>query len=294
METIRITALRHSAFYSPLLVTMGQGYLRDEGLEVYYQPAQPGESVQELLGSGAFHVSQSAVSTSFADLDAGKSCEVVHFSQINERDGFFVTGRDADASFNWEKLRGKTVLVDHFFQPLAMLRYGLHRQGIGFDELRIVDAGEPGNMLQAFRDGTGAYVHLQGPVPQELELEGKAYVLAAVGDMVGKVAFSSLCATRAWLKSGMASAFMRAYRKGMQFVLEQSPGDVARAIQPYLHDTRLEALTVTVRAYQQLGCWTRDVNISTEAYNNLLNVFEHSGDITRRHPMDSCVVPAPL
>jgi hypothetical protein len=35
----RITALRHSAFYSPLLATIAGGFLPEEGLEPVYRPA---------------------------------------------------------------------------------------------------------------------------------------------------------------------------------------------------------------------------------------------------------------
>ena len=37
---------------------------------------------------------------------------------------------------------GQRVLVDHFFQPLAMFKYALHRQGIDYSSIEAIDAGD--------------------------------------------------------------------------------------------------------------------------------------------------------
>lgn len=293
MTEIRITSIRHSAFYSPLLCTIAGGFLQEEGLEPVYRASPPEVSVPDALRRGEFHLSQSAVATSFATLEQGQACDIVHFAQINERDGFFIAGRQPDPAFQWRNLAGKKVLVDHFFQPLAMLRYGLHRQGVDFEKLEVIDAGDVTAIDRAFRDGTGDYVHQQGPAPQQLEKDGLGHVVAAVGDAVGPVAFSSLCATREWLGSDMAAAFMRAYRKGRRFVIESPAEEIARLERNFFPDIDPEVLARTIGDYQRLGCWTPEVAISREAYENLLEVFLFSGLITKRHPYESCVADPP-
>ncbi len=293
MIEIKITALRHSAFYSPLLATIGGGFLQEEGLEPVYTPAMPEMQVEEALRSGDFHVSQSAVATSFTALEQGESCDLVHFAQINERDGFFIAGREPEMDFKWQNLVGKKVLVDHFFQPLAMLRYGLYQQGIDIDSLEVIDAGDVESVDRAFRDGKGDYVHLQGPAPQQLEHEGIGYPVAAVADAVGPVAFSSLCATREWLDTNMAAAFMRAYRRGRQFVIDSPAEDIARLEQQFFPGISPEVLTETILAYQLLGCWTPETTISQASYERLLDVFLHSGLITQRYPYAACIVEPP-
>lgn len=293
MIEIRITALRHSAFYSPLLATIAGGFLQEEGLEPVYRPATPELPVEVALRSGEFHLSQSAVATAFASLERGEECDLVHFAQINERDGFFITGRKPETDFRWQNLVGKRVLVDHFFQPLAMLRYGLHKQGVDFDALEVIDAGDVAAIDRAFRDGQGDYSHQQGPAPQQLENDGIGYPVAAVADAVGPVAFSSLCATREWLETNMAAAFMRAYGKGRQFVIDSPAEDIARLVQQFFPDIGPAVLTETILAYQLLGCWTPETAISRESYERLLDVFLHSGLITRRHPYEACIVDPP-
>jgi len=295
MTQIFLSALRHSAFYSPYLMTMAGGFLAAEGLEPVYEAQTPDRLVVDRLRDGSCQVAQSAVATSFFDLEAGRRPDVVHFAQINARDGFFIAGRRPEPELSWARLRGKRVLVDHFFQPLAMLKYGLHRQGVDFADLISIEAGDVAAIEQAFRNGEGDYVHLQGPAPQQLEHDGVGYVVATVGDAVGPVAFSSLCATREWLTTDMAGAFMRAYRKALDLVIRAPAEETAAREQEagFFPEIDRPVLAETVRVYQGLGCWEPDPVISRASYDNLLEVFMHSGMVTRRHPYDAVIVLPP-
>ncbi|MDH5181854.1 MAG: ABC transporter substrate-binding protein, partial [Gammaproteobacteria bacterium] len=277
LTPINIMSLRHSAFYSPLLVCISGGYLHDEGLEPHYEVQTPGRTVVDTIRSGETHLAQSAAAVSFADLEAGREVDIVHFAQINERDGFFLAGREPKADFVWQDLIGKEVLVDHFFQPLAMFKYALHRQGIPFDAIKVIDAGDVAAIDQAFRSGRGDFVHQQGPAPQQMEQDGIAHVAAAVGDAIGPVAFSSLCASREWVHTDMARAFMRAYRKARAWTIEAPLEELADKVAGFFPAIDCTVLTHTLGVYQKLGCWTPDPAISQTAYETLLDVFMHSG-----------------
>jgi len=286
-------AMRHSAFYSPLLMTICGGFLEDEGLQPRYEVATPNKPAIDEIRNGNVHLSQAAVATSFETLEQDQYCEIVHFAQINERDGFFIAGRKPEAKFDWKNLIGKQVLVDHLFQPLAMFRYALHKQGIDEKQIKIIDAGDVEAIDRAFRGGQGDYVHQQGPAPQQLEKDGIAHVVASVGEAIGPVAFSSLCASREWLETDMARSFMRAYRAARVYVIEAPASEIAHKEADFFPGIDQDVLTHTIASYQTLGCWSPDPTISRTAYNNLLDVFLYSGLITQRHAYDSCVVSPP-
>ncbi|MGD8526874.1 MAG: ABC transporter substrate-binding protein [Thioalkalispiraceae bacterium] len=293
MTPINIMALRHSAFYSPLLICISGGFLEKVGLAPHYQPATPDKTVPDSLRNGSAQLAQSAVATSFAALEQGETCDIVHFAKINERDGFFLAGRQADQAFNWEQLVGKQVLVDHFFQPMAMFRYALHKKGIDEKQIAIIDAGSVEQIDQAFRHGQGDYVHQQGPFPQQLEKDGLGHVVASVGEAVGPVAFSSLCATREWLATDMAQAFMHAYREACAYVLQAPASELARQLAGFFPRIDSDVLTHTVQTYQALGCWTPEPAISKDSYDRLIDVFMYSGLISKAHDMALCVVNRP-
>ena len=292
MTPIHIRVLRHSAFYSPLLMAIAGGFLEREGLKPHYDVATAQDTVEAGIHSGQVQVAQSAVAAHFALLAQGQPCPVRHFAQINERDGFFLTRRQTGGDFDWSELAGKSVLVDHFFQPLAMLKYALNRVGVAFASLEVVDAGDVAAIDAAFRSGQGDYVHQQGPYAQQIEADGLGEVVAAVGEVIGPVAFSSLCASPQWLESDMALAFMRAYRQARAAAREMPAMEIARLEAAFFPDIDQAVLAKTVATYQQLGCWQPSPVITEAAFATTLDVFEFSGGIPRRFRYDElCCLP---
>ncbi len=292
MSRISIQFTRFSAFYSPLISTLTGGFLADEGLEGEFSVAEPGVSAIEALVSGKAHVVQSALSQNLTALAAGRTPPAVHFAQINEMDGFFLAAREADEDFSWDKLRGRDVLVDHGGQPLAMFRYACHRRGIPYDEINAIDAGSAAAMDRAFRDGTGDYIHQQGPAPQQLEHDGVGHVVAPVGEAIGPCAFSSLATLPDWLETDMAVAFMRAYRRTRRYVTETPAEEIAAAEAAYFTDIDPKVLVATIAFYQRLGCWSPHVEITPEAFEVTQDVFEHAGILAKRYAYEQvCAAP---
>ncbi|MEQ8353997.1 MAG: ABC transporter substrate-binding protein [Kiloniellaceae bacterium] len=293
MEKINIQFTLFSAFYSPLISTMSGGFLREQGLDPEWSVAQPGVSAITALEEGRVQVVQSALSQAFGPLGEGKVPSVVHFAQVNEMDGFFLTGREADPDFAWNKLEGAEVVMFKGGQPRAMFQYACHKAGIDFDKIVPITPGGAAALDQAFRGGQGAYVQQQGPFPQQLQADGVGSVVAQVGPLIGPCGFSSLAATREWLETDMAKAFMRAYRKTRAYLNETPAAEIARAEKPYFPDIDEAALADCIATYQKLGCWTPHVEITRPAYEVTLDVFEYNGLIKERYAYEQCCAAPP-
>jgi NitT/TauT family transport system substrate-binding protein len=216
----------------------------------------------------------------------------VHFAQINEKDGFFLTGRAPDPAFTWDTLRGKRVLVDHGGQPLAMFKYACHRRGLDYGAIVAVNVPSD-RMDQAFRGGEGDYIHQQGPAPQQLEHDRVGRIVASVGEAIGPCAFSSLAATREWLGTDMARRFMRAYRKARAWLLATPAATVAEAEASFFPEIDRAVLASTIATYQTLGCWTSHVEITRPAFEATLDVFQHARLITKRHAYEDVIALPP-
>ena len=144
MTRIDIQFTLFSAFYSPLIATMAGGFLAEEGLEGNWSVSPPGSSAIAALKDGTAHVVQSAPSQAFGPLSKGEDPGVVHFAQINETDGFFLTAREPDADFDWRTLEGAEVVLFGGGQPLAMFKYACHKAGIDYGRLKAI---HPGNAI---------------------------------------------------------------------------------------------------------------------------------------------------
>lgn len=293
MTKINIQFTLFSAFYSPLISTISGGFLKAEGLEPEWSVAPPGKSAIEALEAGTADVIQTAPSQSFNWLKDGKTPPMMHFAQINEMDGFFITGREADPDFTWDKLEGAEVVMFKAGQPNAMFRYACHKAGIDYDKIIPVTPGGAADIDKAFRNGQGQYVQQQGPFPQQLEADGIGHVVAQVGPKIGPNAFSSLAAKPDWLKTDMAKAFIRGYAKTRQYMNTVPAAEIARAEKSFFPNVDESVLADCIATYQTLGCWTPHVEITREAYEVAVDVFLHFGTITERYPYEAVVAQPP-
>jgi NitT/TauT family transport system substrate-binding protein len=292
LDRINIQFTLFSAFYSPLISAMSGGFLKAEGLTPEWSVSPPGVSALAALKDGSAHVVQSALSQGFASLDKGETPAAVHFAQINEMDGFFLTGRKADPAFAWNKLEGAEVVMFKGGQPLAMFKYACHKAGIDFGKIKPIYPGGADEIDRAFRAGQGQYVQQQGPYPQQLQADGVGHVVAQVGKQIGPCGFSSLAATHEWLETDMARAFMRAYRKTRRYMNETPAAEIAKAEKPYFPDIDEAVLADCIATYQKLGCWTPHVEITRAAYERTLDVFEYNGQLKQRYRYEQvCTLP---
>ena len=280
MANVRIQFTRFSAFYSPLIATVAGGFLAKEGLEGDLSVAEHGVSALEALLRGDVDLVQSAPSQAFASAEQKEMPPAVHFAQINNTDGFFIVGRQPESDFSIENLKGKRVIVDHGGQPRHMFNYACHKAGLGLSDFEAIDAGSADDMVAAFKGGEGDYVHLQGPAPQQLEIEGSGVVVGRVGDWVGPCAFSSLASRSDWLETDAAIGFIRAFRAARQWVNQTPALDVANSEISYFPDVSLEALTEAIAAYQALGCWSGQVEIVPDEIAVSVEAFRFGGAIT--------------
>jgi len=294
VEKINIQFTLFSAFYAPLIATMSGGFLKREGLDPDWSVAKPGVSAIAALEDGSAHVVQSTLSQNLMALDRGDAPRAVHFAQINEMDGFFLTARTSDPAFEWKKLEGAQVVLFGGGQPLVMFKWACHRAGIDFDRIEAITPGGAADMDRAFRDGQGQYVQQQGPFPQQLEADGAGHVVAQVGPMVGPCGFSSLAAMPDWLQTDMASAFTRAYAAARRYMNEESAAEIAGAMKPYFLKIDEAVLADCIGTYQSLGCWTPHIEITPQAYDAMLDIYEYAGGLTQRYAYDRVCTSPPL
>ena len=293
MEKINIQFTLFSAFYTPLIITMAGGFLKREGLDYDWSISPSGVPAVAAVTAGTADVVQSAPSQAFNAIAAGESNYPLHFAQVNEMDGFFISARAADDSFTWSKLEDSEVVIFGGGQPNAMLRYACHKAGIDFSRIRTITPGGADAIDQAFRAGQGQYVQQQGPYPQQLEADAIGHVVAQVGPLIGPCAFSSLAASRDWLKTDMARAFTKAYANARRFLNEAPAAEIAALEQSWFPDIAPAALQQCIASYQQLGCWTPHVEITRPAFEVTLDVFEHIGSIPERYAYEQVCAPPP-
>lgn len=280
---LRLMPTRHSPFYSPFLAAHAAGFLAEEGIESTLRLPADGESTAAVLRRSEVDVIQSAVSAAWTAIEKGVTDFPIHIAQINQCDGFVIVGRKADADFTWRTLDGKTLIADHGHQPLALLRWAAHQNGSDLSRANLLNLGSPPAMEAAFRAGQGDYVHLQGGMPQEMELQGAGHIVAYAGQGLAPLAFSSVATPRRFTESDRLQPFIRAFAKAKTWARETPPLEVAQTLVPLFPTLNIDALTAAIAACQTLGCWIGDAAIPLADYHEAEQAFLWAGAIQRAH-----------
>ena len=296
IKPIKVMSSRHSAFYTPLLLAVelgstDQSFMKSisEDFECSYSVAENNENVYEKISNGEIDIAQSSVSGSWGNK---YSKDIVHFAEINKMDGFHLVQRsdnENDEKFDWEMLYQKEILVDHSSQPLYMFKYACSKKNINFDNLNVIDAGSPENMIKKFREGKGDFIHLQAPQSIDLtydqfDEEGKNIIRSKVGNIVeyigkiiGPLSFSTLICKREYLDTKEYHKFIEIFHTTKLFAQTQDPSKISEIIFEFFPETDVDALEKTISIYQKLNCWNGEVNISEDHYDTTLEVFRNSG-----------------
>ncbi|MBM4377927.1 MAG: ABC transporter substrate-binding protein [Deltaproteobacteria bacterium] len=293
LQHLHVRFLRFSAFYAPLLLALEEERLAAAGLAATFDKVTPERTNEAGLRDGTVQVAQSATAVSFAPVLRGEVPVYRHFAVMNLRDGLFLAARDRAEPFSWKSLEGRSVLVDHFFQPLALFRTALRLQGVDASRVTFVDAGDPAGIEAAFREGRGDFFHMQGPVPQQMEEEGLCRVVAMVGEATGDLAFSTLCARPEWLQTEVARAFMGVFRKARADAQRTEPSALAARLAPFLPGSSVTALAATLGAYQRMGTWTGDERLTPALYDRTVQVFREVGSLASTPDMSEVVAAFP-
>ena len=90
-----------------------------------------------------------------------------------------------------------------------------------------------------------------------------------------------------------AKRFMHAYRKARAWLIMTAAAKVAESESAFFPEIDRAVLTSTIAYYQKLGCWTPHVEITRPAFEVALDVFQHSGLITKRHRYEDVVAQPP-
>tara|TARA_A100001011_G_scaffold347126_1_gene383994 strand:- start:29 stop:979 length:951 start_codon:yes stop_codon:yes gene_type:complete len=298
LKSLKVMSSRHSAFYTPLLLAVelgstDQSFMKSvsEEFECTYAVAENSENVFEKIFKNEIDIAQTSVSGSWNN---DYSSEIVHFAEINKMDGFQLVKRldgneGKNNTFNWEDLKDKEILMDHSLQPLNMFKFACFKKNINFDDLNIVDAGSPENMIKVFREGKGDFIHLQAPQSMDLTYdmyddEGKEIIrpkvgciVENIGKIIGPLSFSTLICRREFLDTDEYHKFIDIFHTTKLFAQTQDPAKISEIIFEFFPETEIDALEKTISIYQNLNCWNGEVNISENHYDTTLEIFKKFG-----------------
>lgn len=293
-ELVRLVETFRNLFYTPVYVAVAGGFLYREGLDVRFSTAPGDRSPMEMLRDGSADIVQTGISRSFMALDEGEDDAPLHFAEINQRDGFFLVGRDRTDGWTWKDLEGSLLIPVGFTPvPWISLRSAMKANGVDLNSVRLTEALSTEESIEKFRAGDADYIHMPHPQAQALVNDGAGHLAASVGATLGYVCYSSFAATPAFLESRpeTVARFVRGFYEAQRWLVSNEAGDVWSTIASFFPETSPTVLQEGIGAYIEGQTWAVDPLIGGDGFGAMRDLLIDGGLIQGRHEYDRVVRP---
>ena len=290
---VTLNEVAHSIFYAPLYVAIENGYFQEEGIQLTLVTGFGADKTMTAVLSDEADIGFMGPETTIYTYNEGASDRVVNFAQLTQRAGNFLVAREEMPNFSWEDLKGKEVLGGRKGgMPEMVFEYILRKNGIDTAaDLTIDQSIDFGSTAAAFSSGKGDYSVEFEPGATALESEGTGYVVASLGVDSGYVPYTAFSAKASYLEQNADTVqkFTNALQKGIDYTLEHSPEEIAKAISPQFKETDLETLTTIISRYHKQDTWKENLIFEESSFDLLLDILSGAGELTAEPPYQDLV-----
>lgn len=288
-----LNEVAHSIFYAPMYVAIEEGYFAENGIELELVTGFGADKTMTAVLTGGADIGFMGCESTVYTYAGGTADYVVNFAQLTQRAGNFLVAREPIDDFNWNMLKGRKVLGGRAGgMPEMVFEYILAKNGIDpKNDLNIDQSIDFGSTAAAFSGGQGDFTVEFEPHATALEKKGEGYVVASLGKDSGYVPYTSFSAKKSYLENNKETvqAFTNALQKGMDYVQNHSPEEIAKVIAPQFAETDMETLTTIIARYYEQDTWKADLVFKKESFDLLQNILEDSGVLNKRVPYEDLV-----
>ncbi len=276
LQTIKVSEVTHSIFYTPFYVAIEKGYFKEEGIDIDLMLVSGSDNVAASVLSNDTQVGLAGPESAiFVYLGKEKDYLQV-FSGLTKRDGQFILSRNNE-EFDWNNLKGKEILVGRSTgMPALSFLKALNNKGISTSDVNINTSIDFAELSGTFIGGVGDYVNLFEPLASKLEQNGNGYVVESVGQISGEFPYTAFYARKSFIKNNeeLLKKFTKAIKKGMDYTLNNDGKDIAKVIKKQFSDTNEEDLATMINRYKSADAWLSTPFIEEEFYNTIASLLK--------------------
>ncbi|MCM1535582.1 MAG: ABC transporter substrate-binding protein [Clostridium sp.] len=288
-----LNEVAHSIFYAPMYVAIEEGYFAEEGIDLELVTGFGADKTMTAVLTGEADIGFMGCESTVYTYAGGTEDYVVNFAQLTQRAGNFLVSREPIDDFSWDMLKEKNVLGGRAGgMPEMVFEYILEKNNIDAKtDLNIDQSIDFGSTAAAFSGGQGDFTVEFEPHATSLEMKGDGYVVASLGEESGYVPYTSFSAKKSYItKNGdTVQSFTNALKKGMDYVQNHTPEEIAKVIAPQFAETDMETLTTIVTRYYKQDTWKTDLIFEEESFDLLQNILEGAKVLEKRVPYEDLV-----
>lgn len=302
LERVTLSEVVRSVFYAPQYIALALGFFEEAGLDVQLETAWGADKGAAALISGSVDIGFFGPEAALYIYQQGSPELIVGFAQLTARDGSFFMTRDLDEDFQWDNVRGKTIIGARLGGvPQMVLEWVLKKHGIQpFIDVEILTHFAFEAALGAFQAGVGDYIAQFEPAMSQIELMGGGKVVASLGAESGPISYTVYHARQSTLKERpeMLIKFTQALHRGQIWAANHTSEEIAAVVAPFFPEIADEVLINTIRNYKAIDAWQQTPLISEEGFRFLQEVMFAAGELFEFVPfeqlMDNSIAKAAL
>ncbi len=288
LTKVTLNEVAHSIFYAPMYVAIEEGYFAEEGIDLTLVTGFGADKTMTAVLTGEADIGFMGSESTIYTYAGGAEDYVVNFAQLTQRAGNFLVSREPIDNFTWDMLKGCDVLGGRAGgMPQMVFEYILKKHGINPQtDLNIDQSIDFGSTAAAFSGGDADFTVEFEPHATALETKGDGYVVASLGKDSGYVPYTAFSAKKSFINANpeLIQAFTNALQKGMTYVQNHTPEEIAKVISPQFTETDISTITTIVARYHEQDSWKADLIFSAESFDLLQNILAEAGELPAKIP----------
>ncbi len=293
LKNINVSEVTRSVFYSPQYVAIHEGFFQKNGIKIELTTGQGADAVMTSVLANQVDIGFAGPEASIYVYNEGKEDHTQVFAQLTKRDGSFLVSKENTEDFNWNDLKGKTVIPGRKGGvPYMTFEYVLKKNGINpKTDLILDDSIKFDLMAGAFSSGSAEYVTLFEPTASMTEMQGKGYVVASVGEASGEIPYTAYFAKKSYINKNedIIQGFTDAIYEGQQWVKEHTAKEIAESVQEFFPGTDLETLEAAIQSYKDIDAWNDTPILTKESFERLEEVMIEAGELEKQVPYEKLI-----
>ena len=270
-----------------------EGYFEEEGIDLDLVTGFGADKTMTAVISGEADIGFMGSEASIYVYSQNPDDYIVNFAQLTQRAGNFLVSREPMDDFQWSDLRGKSILGGRKGGMAQMVfEYILKKNNLDPEtDMDIDQSIDFGSTAAAFAGGQGEFTVEFEPGATTLEKEGAGYVVASLGVDSGYVPYTAYSARQSFIEENpeLIQGFTNALQKGMDYVQNHTPEEIAQVIAPQFQETDLEDITTIVTRYYEQDTWKENLIFEEESFTLLQDILDEAGELEQRVPYEDLV-----
>jgi len=286
---VRLNEVVRSIFYAPMYAAISQGFFKEEGIEIDLSTGQGADKTMQQVLSNAADIGFCGPEQVIYIYNQNREDYPVIFAQLTQKDGAFLVARNEEPSFNWESLKGKTVIGGRpGGVPEMALEYVLRNHGINpITDIDLITNLAFTATSGAFRGGTGDYVTLFEPTASMMKKDNSGHIVASVGASAGTLPYTCFFSTKSYMEKNpvILEKVTRAIYKGQKWVSSHSDEEVISSIKSFFTGADETVLVESIKNYRNINAFSPDPILKSDDLTKLMDIIQsYKADLIPQRP----------